>query len=203
MKKRMTLFVSFLAIVFALLSQSPVKADTTINFSELSYTLDNYSESEVAVSYNTVGFTEIATITDKNSGEILEEISFTPDLTRGPIAHMNLTRDTYIGRHLIRLVVNVVVERFGSFRQINAVNSYYLTLIDPVSNVSIEHQQINLWPTSSPTTTLSYNATGTLVATIDYSVGISAGLEGFQFSSNAGDTYYYRRYFNFSGSIHI
>lgn len=116
---------------------------------------------------------------------------------------MNLTRDTYIGRHLIRLVVNVVVERFGSFRQINAVNSYHLTLIEPVSNVSIEHQQINLWPTSSPTTTLTYNATGTLVATIDYSVGISAGLEGFQFSSNAGDTYYYRRYFNFSGSIHI
>lgn len=116
---------------------------------------------------------------------------------------MNLTRDTYIGRHLVRLVVNVVVERFGSFRQINAVNSYYLTLIDPVSNVSIEHQQINLWPTSSPTTTLSYNATGTLVATIDYSVGISAGPEGFQFSGNAGDTYYYRRYFNFSGSIHI
>lgn len=83
MKKRITLFVSFLAIVFALLSQSPVKADTTINFSQLSYTLDNYSESEVAISYTTVGFTEIATITDKNSGEILEEISFTPDLTRG------------------------------------------------------------------------------------------------------------------------
>lgn len=116
---------------------------------------------------------------------------------------MNLTRDSYIDRHLVRLVVNVVVERFGSFRQINAVNSYYLTLMNPVSNVSIEHQQINLWPTSSPTTTLTYNATGTLLATINYSVGISLGPEGFQFSGNAGDTYYYRRYFDFSGSIHI
>lgn len=209
--KKIIAFIFSMLFIFVM--QTKVNADAheriTINFSELNYTLDDYSELDTKVVYSVEGVTEVATIFDVNSGEVLETVEFIPDLFRSTIQSHTLRRSTSYGRTTVRLSVNVELYTNGSFRQINSIQGHYLEITNAIATTYFEGQNVNVWSPSGsfPTTSIKYAYNGTLIATVDSSISSSAKAElagsGFSFSYTSGFTTYYRRPFSQNGTISL
>lgn len=212
MKKILLSFVMPLIVLIGFFTVDPtVKADedtTTIEFSQVALTLDEYHLQDVTITYHLDGFTEVATITDRQTGQVLETVTFEPDLTRSVERAIYLTRTASFGRTTVQLSILVGYYQYGSFRQINSVRSYSIHITNAVAPTEIENGNVSVWsPTGYPTTTLHYGFNGNLLAKINW--GASANLKaellntGFNFTGNANQTSFYRRPFHSSGTISL
>lgn len=206
------LLVSLFIALYMICLNTPVSADTndtlTVSFNELQFTVEDYNIDNPEVIYTKNGFTEVATVFNKDTGEVVETIELTPDLSRSSITSHTLTRRATFARTTVQLSVNIELYNSGSFRQINSVQGYYLGIINSVTNTYIEGQNVNVWsPNGFPTTSLKYAYNGTLTAAIN--TGASAGISGellgagFGFSGSINGTSYYRYGFNQNGTISL
>lgn len=213
MKKLLLTIIALFS--FTLFSQS-VSADTsatTITFSQLKLTVDDYADKDISVSYRLEGVNEIADIIDNQTGQLLESVIFKPDLTRSVYNSLNLTRQLVVGRTIVQITIPVNVYQNGSFRQINGVGTASLNIISAITKTTIENGQASAWSTNYryPTTSLQYSFSGTLLATLHTGTNgsVNAGIKGelfnagFSVGDSSGTTTYFRRYFEQSGTISL
>ncbi|MFC3928812.1 hypothetical protein ACVR05_04540 [Streptococcus caprae] len=205
-----TLLFSCLALFY--LPISSVKADTgddlVVKFNELQFTVNDYNISNPEVIYSKSGFTEVATVIDSDTGEVVETIELIPDLSRATVSSHTLRRSATFARTTVQLSVNIELYNNGSFRQINSVQGYYLGITNSITNTYIEGQNINVWsPNGYPTTSIKYAYNGTLTAAISSSGSAQVKAEllgaGFTFGGTIGGTSYYRVPFNQNGTISL
>lgn len=205
-----TLLFSCLALFY--LPIPSVKADTgddlVVKFNELQFTVDDYNISNPEVIYSKSGFTEVATVIDSDTGEVVETIELIPDLSRATVTSHTLRRSATYARTTVQLSVNIELYNEGSFRQINSVQGHYLGITNSITNTYIEGQNVNVWSSNGyPTTSIKYAYNGTLVSTISSSGSAQVKAEllgaGFTFEGTMGGTSYYRVPFNGNGTISL
>ncbi|WP_449461246.1 hypothetical protein [Streptococcus suis] len=205
-----TLLFSCLALFY--LPIASVKADTgddlVVKFNELQFTVNDYNISNPEVIYSKSGFTEVATVIDSDTGEVVETIELIPDLSRATVSSHTLRRSATFARTTVQLSVNIELYNNGSFRQINSVQGYYLGITNSITNTYIEGQNINVWsPNGYPTTSIKYAYNGTLTAATSSSGSAQVKAEllgaGFTFGGTIGGTSYYRVPFNQNGTISL
>ncbi|WP_449455596.1 hypothetical protein [Streptococcus suis] len=205
-----TLLFSCLALFY--LPIPSVKADTgddlVVKFNELQFTVDDYNISNPEVIYSKSGFTEVATVIDSDTGEVVETIELIPDLSRATVTSHTLRRRATYARTTVQLSVNIELYNEGSFCQINSVQGHYLGITNSITNTYIEEQNVNVWSSNGyPTTSIKYAYNGTLVSTISSSGSAQVKAEllgaGFTFEGTMGGTSYYRVPFNGNGTISL
>lgn len=214
-----SLMLTFLTILSFTFTTFIVKAETdndlVVKFDKIKYTIDNYEHDNILVYNSKKGLTEVATVFDANTGEVLETIELIPNLNSGQAALRSgytyshtLRRRAVFGGTSVYLDVHVNIYTNGSFRQINSVNNSYLGISSAVTNTYIEGQAVSVYSVYGfPTTSLKYSFSGTLVAVVNNSASGSTSAEllgsGFTFSYSTSQNTYYRRWFNQNGTISI
>lgn len=212
MKKILLSFGVPLIILIGFFTVDPtVKTDehtTTIEFSQVALTLDEYHHQDVTITHHLDGFTQVATITDRQTGQVLETITFKPDLTRSVERAVYLTRTASFGHTTVQLSILVGYYQYGSFRQINSVRSSSIHITNAVAPTEIENGTVSVWsPTGYPTTTLHYGFNGTLLAKSNRSASANIKAEflgaGCHFTGKTNQVSGYRRFFHSSGTISL
>lgn len=222
------IFSLLFTLVIIINTSSPVLADNSvnelkINFSNFSYTLYDYNSDEVYVNYKQDLHKEIAEIKNVNDNSILEVIevekksydkpsTYKTDMSLasfGTTSAYNFIRTKKFGLTELKLVILVEIYSYGSFRQINSIQSKTLSINSAFTTMSFENKDVSVWTENNrfPAIVLHYGYSGTLVA--PYTIGGDANISnklkesGFSISGQVGTTIYYRRTFDTTGRISL
>ena len=170
--------------------------------------MENYRVENPEIFYTKRGLTEVATVIDSNTGEVVETIELVPNLTRATVSSHTLRRSSNFGGVTLQLSVNIELYSNGSFRQINSVQGHYLGITSSFTSTYIEGQNVNVWSAQGyPTQSIKYAYNGTLATSINasltaqYSAKFASG--GFAFSGTVSGTSYYRRAFSENGTLSV
>ncbi|MFA9414057.1 MULTISPECIES: hypothetical protein [unclassified Streptococcus] len=150
------LILSIVALLTLFNLQTVASANTgeelVVSFEKLEFTVNDYMHDNIDVSYSNNGNIEVATVTDLDTGEVVETIELIPNiLPRSPFR--NATRDKFshtlrrtftVARTTLQLDIQVELYKRGSFRQINSVQGNYLGITNAVTNTYIESQTVNV-----------------------------------------------------------
>lgn len=193
-----------------------------LRFSNVNARLDGYSDNNVYVEYSFRDKKEIASIYDRNSNELLEEVSIKKlsldvlkrankleSIRSGNIHPFIFTRSRTFGGVTLDLDITCEMYTSGSFRQIRAYLGSYLGISSTYAPMSIEDKNVNVWSTNNkfPTLKLNYSYSGTLVSEVSRVTGgsVSAQLlgNGFSLSYSSGYKDFYRLPFRATGGISL
>ena len=210
-KKVLCIFCSMIVMVSACLpAQAQSNNQLNVYFDEFFFSTSDYGSRNVTVQYANEEDTEIATILDADTAEVLEVMMVVPQeaTTRGVYPYTYIRKST-VGDTELQLSINVELYNEGSFRQINSIEGYYLGINTTSCGSYLEGQNVNVWPKNHilPSIQLFYAYNGTLAVEIDTTLESSLEVElpgfGYSFSHSIGLYNYYRQTFNRSGTINL
>lgn len=216
--KKLVLSIMALLTLFSLQSVANANSgeELIVSFEQLEFTVNDYVYDNIGVSYSNNGNIEVATVTDLDTGEIVETIELIPNMLlrnsfRSVVtdSHSHTLRRTFTkNRTTFQLDIHVEIYNKGSFRQINSIQGNYLGIIDAVTQTYIEGQTVSVWSSSGfPTTRINYAVSGTLVGVLNNSLTTTVGAQlkvaGFSFSHTIGNNSYYRTPLNENGTISL
>ena len=122
MKKVIIAIFSCLVFLgFPVAVSADINGELVVPFNEITFTVENYRVENPEIFYTKRGLTEVATVIDSNTGEVVETIELVPNLTRATVRSHTLRRSSNFGGVTLQLSVNIELYSNGSFRQINSV----------------------------------------------------------------------------------
>lgn len=173
----------------------------------------DYKEDEIYVEYNDNDTFVEATIFNSKTNEKLESYKEYPGKTRPSakddnLIYRSLDMIKYIGPGKIEVATEVEIYANGSFRQINAVESYDQDLVNYYTRLYLEDDSMYLTTRDFPTKRIRFTLRGTLVTANSYSGGGSLSydkLEGYNFSINGSrsGTWYARLRYKKSATFSV